>query len=173
MVAIVNTDENWGIGKNGQLLFPIPDDMKFFRQTTLHKVVVMGRSTLQSFPRGLPLKNRQNIVLSRRQGYAPEGVLVCNTMQQLAACLHGYNPDDVYVIGGESVYSLLLPFCSTALVTRVCAQKPADTFFLNLDALPGWELTVQSDVDVYEGIQYRFCTYQNNMVQSLQNEAEK
>ena len=64
MNLIVAADKNWGIGKDNKLLVSIPSDMKFFRQETMGKVVVMGRKTLESFPNGLPLKNRTNVVLT-------------------------------------------------------------------------------------------------------------
>lgn len=162
MIAIVNADNNWAIGKDGHLLFPIPEDMKFFRQTTLHKVVVMGRKTLLSFPGGRPLKDRVNILLSRQPGGAPEGVTVCSGLPQLADALAPYPAKDVYVIGGESVYRLLLPYCTGALVTRVQAAAPqADTFFPNLDETPGWRLAQQGPLQKHEGVHFSICTYQN------------
>ncbi|MFV0412447.1 MAG: dihydrofolate reductase [Oscillospiraceae bacterium] len=166
MIAIVNADQNWGIGKNGDLLFPIPEDMRFFRETTLGKTVIMGSRTLLSFPGGQPLKNRSNIVLSRKAPHTP-GVTVCGSLAALQKALAGLAPDEVYVIGGESVYRLLLPYCSTALVTRVQKQGEADTFFPNLDRLEGWRLAGQSAPQQHQGIAYTFCTYNNTNVQPL------
>ena len=76
MNLIVAVDEKWGIGKDGGLLAHLPEDMKYFRETTSGRTVVMGRRTLESFPGGKPLKNRVNMVLSRNEAYSPEGVQV-------------------------------------------------------------------------------------------------
>lgn len=167
MQAIVNTSENWGIGLEGELLFPIPEDMRFFRQTTLNKVVVMGRGTQQSFPGGHPLKNRVNIVLSSRQGFAPQGFVVCQNLGQLALALQPYPTEDVFVIGGENVYRQLLPYCSQAWVTRVRARKKADTYFPNLDENPDWKLVEQMAASQYEGTAFAFCRYINSKVEPL------
>ena len=87
MNLIAAADENWGIGKNGGLLAHISGDMKYFRETTKGKVVVMGRKTLESFPGGKPLKNRVNIVLTQNQDFAPEGVTVCHSIHR-CCCRH-------------------------------------------------------------------------------------
>lgn len=161
MNAIVNADENWGIGKNGGLLFRMPVDMAFFRNTTLGKVVVMGRRTLESFPQGKPLKNRVNIVLSRGLTVAPEGVILCKNLQELADALAPYPPNDVYCIGGASVYALLLPYCAGAIVTRVRAVGNADTFFPNIDEMPNWVLEEEQPQQQDGEWSYTICTYRN------------
>ena len=76
MNLIVAVDENWAIGYNNELLVSIPDDMKFFRETTTGKVVIMGRKTLESFPGGRPLKNRVNIVITKKEDYEVDGAVV-------------------------------------------------------------------------------------------------
>ena len=167
MTAIVNTSQSWGIGKDGDLLFPIPEDMKFFRTATLGKVLVMGRKTLESFPGGQPLKNRTNIVLTRQPGFSADGTLVCRNLSQLSKTLVPYSPQDIFVIGGEEIYRLLLPYCEDALVTRVAADAPADTFFPNLDEQPGWELLQCSAPSFHEGTRFSFCTYQNRNAEPL------
>ena len=108
MKLIVNVDRQWNIGCDNGLLFSIPEDMKFFRQTTTGKVVVMGRKTLDSFPGGRPLKNRVNIVLTRDSSFEREGTLVCHSVQEVFDAVKDYNTDDVFVIGGESVYKMFL-----------------------------------------------------------------
>ena len=111
MNLIAAVDKNWAIGKDNKLLVSIPIDMKFFRETTTGKVVVMGRKTLESFPNGLPLKNRTNIVLTHNANYDGKGAIVVNTMEALLEELKKYNSEDIYVIGGEQIYKALLPYC--------------------------------------------------------------
>ena len=83
MKAILSADKNWGIGYKNKLLVSIPSDMKFFRQTTTGRVVVMGRKTLESFPGGLPLKNRTNIVLTGNRGYSVKDAVIVHTYDEL------------------------------------------------------------------------------------------
>ena len=103
MNLIVAVDKNWAIGKDNKLLVSIPDDMKFFRETTSGKVVVMGRKTLESFPNGKPLKNRVNIVLTRDESYQVKDAIVVHSKEELDKELAKYNSDDIFVIGGESI----------------------------------------------------------------------
>ena len=127
MKLFAAADKEWNIGNKGELLFSLPDDMKFFRTTTSGKVVVMGRKTLESFPGSKPLKNRVNIVLSRN-AHEVEGAEFVNSVDELLEKVKEYNSDDVYVIGGAQIYSLLLPYCDTALITHVDAvADEADT----------------------------------------------
>lgn len=161
MNAIVNVDAGWGIGRDGDLIFPIPEDMRFFRQTTTGKIVVMGRRTLQSFPGGKPLKNRVNIVLTRDKGFAAEGAIICHSLNELQAALTPYAAEDVFVVGGEAVYRQLIDHCSTAYVTKVHGTAPADNHFPNLDEMPNWRLVQQSEVQHSGGVDFSFCTYQN------------
>ncbi len=140
MNLIVAVSRNWGIGKDNDLLFSIPTDMKFFRETTMGKVVVMGRKTLESFPNAKPLPKRTNIVLSRNADYAPEGVLVCHTPAEVLAEVKKYNPDDVFIIGGAEIYRMMIPFCKRAYITIVDAEPEADSFIPDFTKLAGWEL---------------------------------
>ena len=165
MKAIVAVDEKWGIGKNNDLLFSIPEDMKFFRQTTLNKTVVMGRKTLQSFPNGNPLKNRNNIVLSRN--YEKDGATVVKDLLELKAELLKHDKDDIFVIGGASIYELLLPYCESALVTKVYADGNATAFFPNLDQLDGWEMVNESQIIETNGYKIKFTEYKNQRTNSL------
>ena len=90
MNIIVAADKNWAIGKDNKLLVSIPADMKFFRETTTGKVVVMGRKTLESFPNQRPLKNRVNIVLTKDETYQVKDALVVHDMEQLREELAKY-----------------------------------------------------------------------------------
>ncbi len=159
MNLIVAVDANWAIGKNNQLLVSIPDDMKFFRTTTTGKVVVMGRKTLESFPNKKPLKNRVNIVLTRDTSYKVDGAIVVHSKEELDKELEKYNTDDVYVIGGESIYRLMLDDCSKAFVTYVDYKYDADTYFPNLDENPDWKLLEESEEQTYYDIEFYFRTY--------------
>ena len=157
MKLIVAVSENWGIGKDNGLLFSIPTDMKFFRETTKGHTVVMGRKTLESFPGGKPLKNRLNIVLSTNLPEG-EGYTVVRGVDELLETLKNID-GEVFIIGGESVYKLLLPYADTALVTKVSALVPADSFMPNLDEDDCWELEEKSEAVSENGVEFRFCTY--------------
>ena len=158
MKAIFHADSEWGIGKNNDLMFSIPKDMKFFRATTLNKVVVMGLNTLRSFPNGQPLKNRTNIVLCPDD---VEGVTTVHNLDELFAEIKKYPPDDVFVIGGASVYRALIPYCTEVLVTKVFCSGGADTFVPNLDEDRDFELVFQSERVEDNGYSFAFCTYRN------------
>lgn len=160
MNLIVAVDKNWGIGCGNRLLVSIPADMKFFRQTTTGKVVVMGRKTLESFPGGQPLKNRTNIVLTSDKNYKVKGAVVVTTIEELLEELKQYNDEEIYVIGGESVYRQLLPYCSTAHVTKIDHVYEADTFFPNLDEMEDWEMTGVSEEQTYFDLEYIFARYE-------------
>ena len=111
MNLIVAVDDNWAIGNKKQLLVSIPADMKFFRETTIGKVVVMGRKTLETFPSGQPLKKRTNIVLTRDKNYKVKDAIVVHTMEELLEELKKYDEEEIYVIGGETIYRQMLPHC--------------------------------------------------------------
>ena len=163
MNLIVAADSNWAIGNKDKLLISIPNDQKHFREETTGKVVVLGRKTLQTFPQGLPLKNRTNIILSRNPGYTVKGATVVHSLEDLLEELKKYDTEDVYVIGGESVYRLLLPYCDTAHVTKIDHAYQADTYFPDLDRDPDWEITADSDELTYFDIPYQCVQYQRKV----------
>ena len=160
MNLIVAVDKNWGIGKNNKLLVSIPSDMKFFRSETNGKVVVMGRKTLESFPNGMPLKNRTNIVLTRDQNYHVKDTIVVHDIPELLEELKKYPDDQIYVIGGGKVYEELLPYCNVAHVTKIDFAFEADTYFPNLDQMEEWEITASSDEQTYFDLEYSFVKYE-------------
>ncbi|MCR1841344.1 dihydrofolate reductase [Murimonas intestini] len=160
MNLIVAADKNWAIGKDNKLLVSIPADMKFFRQTTTGKVVVMGRKTLESFPGGQPLKNRVNIVLTGNENYRVKDAVIVHTKDELMEELKKYDSGDVYVIGGASVYEMLLPECSVAHVTKIDHEYEADTYFPDLDKNPEWEITGESEEQTYFDLEYTFLRYE-------------
>ena len=162
MNLIVAADKNWGIGKNNELLVQIPNDMKMFRSTTIGNVVVMGRKTLESFPNGKPLPKRTNIVLTKNKNFAAKGAIVVHSKEELLEELKKYPEEDIFVIGGESIYRMLLPYCTTAYVTRTDYAYDADTYFPNLDELPEWKLVEESEEETYFDIEYRFTKYEKS-----------
>ncbi|MDD7769689.1 dihydrofolate reductase [Suipraeoptans intestinalis] len=160
MNLIVAVDENWAIGKGNRLLVSIPQDMKFFRETTTGKVVVMGRKTLESFPGGQPLKNRVNIVLTRDAGFQAKGAVVCGSMEEVLEELKQYAEEDVYIIGGESIYRQFLPYCKKAYITKVFHKYDADTYFPDLDREEGWKMTQVGEEQTYFDLEYIFSIYE-------------
>jgi dihydrofolate reductase len=166
MKTIVAVDEKWGIGKKNGLLFSLPLDMKFFRETTNGKVVVMGSNTLKSFPGGNPLKNRVNIVLFPG-GDKRDDCIVVDSMDELKEELKKYNSDDVFVIGGAMFYHTMLPYCDTAYITKVECDGEAEVFFDNLDLKPEWRLVKTSEKQETNGYVITFNTYVNDKVKEL------
>ena len=160
MNLIVAADKNWGIGKDNKLLVSIPSDMKFFRQETMGKVVVMGRKTLESFPNGLPLKNRTNVVLTSDKNYQVKDAVIVHSIDEVLEELKKYDDDEIYVIGGGKVYEELLPYCDVAHVTKIDFAFEADTHFPNLDEDPELEITATSDEQTYFDLEYTFVKYE-------------
>lgn len=162
MNLIVAVDKNWAIGKNNKLLVSIPADMKFFRETTKGNIVVMGRKTLESFPQGQPLKNRVNIVITQNQEYLLKDAVVVHSVEEaVEEC--GKHEGEVFVIGGESVYRAMLPYCDTAYVTKIDHAYEADTYFPDLDADEDWELTGVSEEQTYFDLEYVFAKYERRL----------
>ena len=160
MNFIVAVDKNWAIGNENKLLVSIPQDMKFFRETTMGKVVVMGRKTLESFPGGQPLKKRTNIVLTRDKNYQVKDAIVVNTVDELLQELKKYDEEEIYVIGGESIYRQMLPYCKVAHVTKINHAYEADTYFPNLDEKDEWVVTGVSDEQTFFYLVYEFVRYE-------------
>ena len=161
MNLIAAVSKNWGIGRENGLLFHLPQDMKFFRETTAGKVVVMGRKTLESFPNQKPLPNRTNIVLTKNPEYTKEGVILCHDIKELFETLAAYNPEDVFLCGGAAIYRLLLAYCKKAYITKVDAEAVADSFLPSLDTEPGWVLKKSSQPVDDHGHMIVFHTYEN------------
>lgn len=160
MNLIAAVDKNWAIGRNNKLLVSIPDDMKFFRETTTGKVVVMGRKTLESFPGKKPLKNRVNIVLTGDRSYQADGAVIVHDMEELHEELKKYPSEDIYVIGGESIYKQLLDECDVAHITKIDFAYEADTWFPNLDEKEAWMVTADSEEQTYFDLEYHFYKYE-------------
>ncbi|MBP5281659.1 MAG: dihydrofolate reductase [Lachnospiraceae bacterium] len=160
MNMIVAVDNNWAIGRRGKLLVSIPNDMKHFREETAGKVVVFGRKTLENFPQSQPLKGRTNIILSANPTFKVKDAIMVRSLEELMEELKSYHDEDVYVIGGDSVYKQLLPYCKVVHVTKVDHDYEADTYFPNLDKDPAWQVTAESDEQTYFDLPYTFLKYE-------------
>ncbi len=163
MIQVVAVDENWGIGNEGKLLFHISEDLKNFRRVTENKTVILGRKTLATFPKGAPLKNRRNIILSRDESYTVEGAEVARSVDEAVKLLENENTDNICVIGGETIYRQFLDLCDTAIVTKIyTSAEKSDKFYPNLDEKPEWHLAEASEVMEENGIKFQFCTYKKD-----------
>ena len=160
MNLVAAADKNWAIGNRGELLVSIPRDQKMFRELTTGKVVVLGRKTLDTFPQRQPLPNRTNIILSSDKNYKVKGALVINSLEELLEELKKYNSDDVYVIGGESIYEQLLPYCDTAHITLIDYEYEADAHIHDFASDPEWVVTADSDEITYFDLCYSFVRYE-------------
>ncbi len=159
MNLIVAADENWGIGKDGGLLTHLSGDLKYFKEKTKGKVVVMGRATLESLPKGRPLPERTNIVLTRDTSFEKEGCVIVNNMEQLLAECAKYDPEDVMIIGGEQIYMQLIRQCERLFITKIFGDFDADKHLMNVDRMRSFELVWESDIKEENGISYQFLEY--------------
>ncbi len=160
MNMIVAVDANWAIGYQNSLLVRIPEDQKWFRETTTGKVVIMGRKTLESFPNKTPLKNRVNVVITKDPNYQVNGAIVVHSVEEAVEAVKDYPSEDIYVIGGESIYRQMLPLCDVAHVTKIDYVYQADAHFPNLDELDEWKVTEVSDERTYFDLIYEFVKYE-------------
>ena len=156
MELIVAVYDDWGIGCCGTQPVALSADRKFFREQTRGAMVIVGRKTLGDFPGGKPLPNRVNVVLTRGS-VDMEGVVVCHSPEEAAELAK--TADRAMVIGGGSVYRQMLPFCDTAIITKVHTTTPCDTYFPNLDEDPQWKLTEVLMSGEENGIGYEMCVY--------------
>ena len=156
MNVIAAVDQNWAIGKDGDQLCYLSADLKRFQALTTGHAVILGRKTLATFPGGRPLKNRQNLVLSRDLSFAPEGAEVFRDLDSLLAAA----PADAFVIGGESVYRALLPWCRRAYITKIHHAWPADAFFPTLDGDPTWRLVAEEPPLEQDWLVFHYVTYE-------------
>jgi dihydrofolate reductase len=161
MKAILSADLNWGIGCGGKLLQRVPEDMRYFMNMTSGKVVVMGRETFESLPGMQPLKDRVNIVLSTKAQFSDDRLVICRSIDELFKVLSKYDTNNIYVIGGESVYTSLLPYCSEVYITRFEKVFEADRHFPDLDIMENWELASESEQVFYKDMGFRYMKYIN------------
>lgn len=161
MELIVNVTKNWGIGFENRLLVSISADLRRFRQLTEGKTVILGRRTLETFPGGRPLKNRRNILLTANPDFRAEGTEIVHSEQELFALLRTLPREELCVIGGASVYRLLLDYCDAARVTKTEFVCSADAFFPELDAAENWRVAAQSEMQEEHGLRFRYVDYVN------------
>lgn len=159
MKLIAAVDKNWGIGNKGSLLVRIPEDMRFFKSKTVGNVVVVGRKTIDTFPGKKPLNDRVNIILTRDENYKCDGAVVVNSIEELLEKLKEYNSDDVYIIGGESIYNQMIDYCDTAYITYIDYSYESDAFFPNLEEKSDWKMIDESDEYTYFDVEYYHRTY--------------
>lgn len=166
IATVVCVDANWGIGNKNELLAHIPEDMKHFKEITTGGSIVVGRKTYDTFPKK-PLVDRTNIIITRKAKKKPkvqaDGSIRSN-MRYITTWLSNQdvikNNNGIYIVGGESIYKELLPFCERVYITKILhAYEDVDTYFPNIDEMPEWEMTSASEIKEYNGIQYQFCVY--------------
>ena len=157
MIAIVAVDKNWGIGKDGEQIVYIAEDLKRFKAFTTGNTIILGRKTMATFPGSKPLKNRRNLILSRNPDFRPEGAEVFPGLEELMEKVT--DPDNTYVVGGASVYHTMIGQCDRAYVTKIDAEYPADCWFPNLDEDPNWVVESEGEWLEQEGVRFRYVNY--------------
>lgn len=163
MNFIVAVSKDYAIGKNNDLLFNLPTDMKFFREATLNKVIIMGEKTYLSLPKR-PLPKRINIVLSDNEKFYDENIIIVRNLDQLFEEIKKYPKDDVMVCGGASVYNLLMNYCEKAYITKVDKSVEADTFINNIENMQNWKLIDSSETFEENNLKFKFCTFFNKNI---------
>lgn len=159
MNIIAAADTENAIGYKNRLLFSIPEDMEFFKKTTTGKTVVMGRKTFESL-RVKPLPGRRNIVLTENRNFFYENTETAHSVSELNELLKNTDSDEIFVIGGEQIYRLLLDYCNTAYITRIYSSFEADSYIADFDSLSEWNITEKSVLKEYKGIKYQFIRYE-------------
>ena len=169
IISILNCDKEYGIGKKNGLLFNLKEDMRFFRTTTLNHVVAMGENTLLSFPGQKPLKNRTNIVLSQDKTHNYEGVINVHTFEDFLRKVNEFaESEDVYIIGGASMYRQTLEYVDYVYLTKVDAIGGAEVFFVNIDENENFEVVSESEPIQDGDYMIKFVTYRNKNKKIIQ-----
>ena len=163
MNFIVAVTNDYAIGKNNDLLFHLPTDLKYFKATTLNKVVVMGDRTYFSLPKR-PLPNRINIVLSNNPDFNEPNVIIVRNLDELFEELKKYNTNDVFVTGGATVYNLLMDYCEKAYITKIDKVVPADTYIKNIEQMSNWIMESESPKQTENGLNFSFKVFKNQKV---------
>ena len=158
MKAIAVVDENWGLGRDGKLLVHLPGDLRYFKEKTLGRTIVLGRETFEGMG-SRPLAGRETVLLTRNRDYKAD-CRICHSLEELLAYAREKDRGDVFAAGGEMVYRLLLPFCDTVFVTKIYAAFAADRHFPNLDARPEeFEIAWRGEAREESGVRYQFFEY--------------
>lgn len=156
MKIILAVDKNWGIGKNGKMLFHIKKDLGHFKELTSGNICIMGRKTYESMGGALP--NRENLILSRNKTYQAPDALVFNDYRDIFSYLEDKDKE-VFVIGGEKIVELFLDFCDEAIITKIYAESLADSFLHNFDSDDRWEVISKSDIMEENGVSFQYIVY--------------
>ena len=159
MNAIVVADKNWCIGKDGGLLVHLSKDLKYFKEKTIGKTLIVGRKTLESFPGGKPLMGRKTIVLTKNTSYKAEGAYICHSKDEVLDAVRTLSPADVFVAGGGAIYRQFLDDVDKVFVTKICNEYSGDTFFPNLDEDEGFVLESEGETIEENGVKFKFCIY--------------
>lgn len=159
MNIIAAVDKKWAIGYQNKLLISIPDDMKYFRELTTGKVCIMGKNTLLSMPGGKPLRDRVSIVLTKDTGFKSDGAIVVNSVEEALERVAEYNSEDIFIIGGESIYRQFLPYADVAYITYIDYSYQADRYFPSLEEIPEWKLSEESEEQTYFNVEYYYRKY--------------
>lgn len=160
MNMILAVDKNWAIGCDGGLLVHLPGDLKFFKEQTSGKTVIMGRTTMESLPGKKPLPNRENIVMTRQEDFEKDGFKVLKSKEAVLDYVKDMAEDQVFIIGGEQIYKSFLSDADTIYLTKIDAEFKADRYFVNLDEMPEFKVTWESRSQDENGIVYKFYKYE-------------
>lgn len=167
MNLIVAVDKNWAIGKDNSLLVRIPSDQRYFKEKTTNNVIVMGRKTLESFPEANPLPNRTNIVITSNPNYKAKDTRLVYSIEEALEEIKKYPSEQVYIIGGQTIYEQFLGYCDVAYITKIDYAYDADSFFPNIDDNEDWELKGTSEEQTYYDLEYTFNKYVNRNVKEF------
>ena len=159
MNIIVAVDKNWAIGKDNKLLVAIPADMKNVSSGDNRKVIVLGRKTLETFPGGLPLKNRTNIILTTNKDFKVKDATVVHSIEELLEEIKKISVRSGLLCGWRQRIQTA-SYCDTAHVTKIDFGYEADRYFPNLDESPEWEITARSEEQTYFDLEYEFVKYE-------------
>lgn len=163
MILIFAVDNNWNIGLNGGMLTEIREDLKRFKSITEGNIVIMGRRTLEAIPGHRPLPGRMNILVTRNEKYKDKGFYIIDDLDKLDGLLKELNPDnkmEVFVTGGGSLVSQLLPACNKAYITKILKSFPnADTSIANLDREKDWKIVKESKIYEENNLLYKYVDY--------------
>jgi dihydrofolate reductase len=157
--AIVAVSDNWCIGKDNKLLFHLPKDFEFFKSHTMNKVVLCGRKTLESFPGNRPLRNRSTICLCSEENKRDDCFCIHNFEEALKLAQELSKTQDIWIIGGQSIYEKFIDFCDIIWVTKINTEVGGDAFFPNLDNKDNFKLVWESDSEIDNGHEIKFCQY--------------
>jgi dihydrofolate reductase len=148
---------NGVIGKDNQLLWHLPEDMRHFRETTRGKPVIMGRNTWESLPDAFrPLPGRHNIVISRNPAYQPAGATLASTLED--AILKAGDAEEVFVIGGAELYRQALPIADRLYLTEIDQDYEGDAFFPDIPKTC-WERVSRKAMIDSSGAAFVFALY--------------